>query len=183
MKINIIGSAPEWQNAPTDGICWGFNTHILKRPYNVVFDMHDINRESSGFRNNGWKLSKHKHDESIDLCLDRDVTVFSLGSVKDSTIIEYPLGEICKYFDTDYFSCGAAYAIALALYQGATEIDIWGIFLSFGDEHAYQKPCIEYWIGRAQGMGVKVEVHGMTRLLKNLRDNIYGYNYKQKVRL
>ena len=181
MKINIIGCAPEWQNAPTDGICWGINCHILKRPFNVVFDMHDVAYEFTGVHTEPWKLPQIPRLPV--LSEHSDTTVFTLGGVEYTNYIPYPLEKICTHFNNDYFSSGACYAIALAIYQGATEIDLWGFYLSSSNEWAYQKPCMEYWIGRAEGMGIKVEVHGMTRLLKNLRDNIYGYNYKQKVRL
>ena len=181
MKVNIIGKAPGWQAAPTEGNCWGFNNHILKRPFTVIFDMHDVGNETRIVRENGWKLPKLDRAESNAKCAETNTPMYSLGTVEGLPIIVYPLEEITEYFQTDYFSCSVAYAMAMAIYQGATEIDIWGIFLSSGGEHAYQKPCIEYWIGRAIGLGIKVKVHGMTRLLKNNRDTLYGYNYKQVV--
>jgi hypothetical protein len=179
MKVNIIGHAHGWQVAPNNGICWGINTHIMKRPYSVLFDMHDIEGELSGSRHADWGLSKHKHDESVNHCLENDVTVFSLGAIEGTTIIEYPLEKICKYFKKNYFTCGVAYAIAMAIYQGATQIDIWGTYLRIGGEHEYERPCIEYWIGRAEGLGIDVNVHGMSTLLICPKSVLYGYNTKQ----
>ena len=181
MRVNIIGKAPGWQDAPIDGVCWGFNDHILKRPFSVMFDMHDIGNHERVVGKNGWKLGKLNRSESNAKCAETETPIFSLGYVDGLPVIEYPLSDICKHFDTDYFSCGVAYAMAMAIYQKMTEIDIWGVFLSFGGEHAYQKPCIEYWIGRAIGLGIKVTVHGMTTLLKNSGNKLYGYNYKQVV--
>lgn len=185
MKVNIIGRAPGWQAAPKDGICWGLNSHILKRPYNVIFDMHDIEEVFTDFRTENWKLVKGPRrdllPESIKKCEENDVTIFSLGQNADRMCVAYPIDKIKNYFGSDYFGSGIPYMIALAIYQGFTEIDIWGVFLSVSDEYAYQKPSIEFWIGMAMGRGIKVTVHGMTRLLKNIRDQLYGYQTKQEV--
>lgn len=183
MKVNIIGRAPGWQEAPTDGICWGLNCHILKRPYNVIFDMHDIEEVFTGVRTENWKLVKaHRRDllpESIKKCEENDVTIFSLGQNTERMCVAYPKDEIINYFGEDYFGSGISYMIALAMYQGFTEIDIWGVFLSVSDEYAYQKPSLEFWIGFAKSRKIRVTVHGMTRLLKNIKDQLYGYQTKQ----
>jgi len=183
MKINIIGRAPDWKAAPLEGICWGFNNHILERPYTAIFDMADVRGVITGDVNEKWTAPPNsridKLPESVKVCRQMGVPVYTLAAIEGTTCIAYPFKEVCEHFKTDYFASGITYAMALAMYQGATQIDIWGVSLSVSDEYAYQKPCMEYWIGRAQGMGIKVTIHGMTRLLMNKNNISYGYNIKQ----
>jgi hypothetical protein len=48
--------------------------------------------------------------------------------------------------------------VALALYEGFEEIKLFGIDMSVGTEWGIEKPCMEYWIGRAEGMGVELVI-------------------------
>jgi hypothetical protein len=187
VRFNIIGGATGWEIAPTDEICWGFNTHILQRPYSVIFDMHDIEAELGEKDQTSWKVPKKERKEVLTRGLDRcerdGTTVFSLGRV-GKNCIPYPLEEVKREFSSfrfkgDYFSCGVSYAIALAIYQGATRIDLWGMFLTNKGEYAYQKPSIEFWIGVAIGRGIEVKIHGRSHLLVNKNGRLYGYNTKQ----
>lgn len=87
----------------------------------------------------------------------------------------FPLGEIMRHFGEragtdieDYFTCTFAYMMAFALYQhdmdkkaggpGVAEIGLWGVDMAVAEEYSHQKPCAEYWIGIARGMGIKVTI-------------------------
>ena len=58
----------------------------------------------------------------------------------------------------DYFTSSIAYMIAEAIRRGATTIGLWGVDLSDDTEYVDQRPCAEYWLGLAQGMGIEVYV-------------------------
>jgi len=72
----------------------------------------------------------------------------------------------------DYFTSTIPYMMALALFEGFERIGIYGIDLIVGSEYFYQKACLEYWIGRAEGMGVEVEIPEDSALLKG--SHLYG---------
>ena len=70
--------------------------------------------------------------------------------------------------------------IALAVYQGATEIHLYGIIMAKGKEYAHQKPSVEFWIGVAKGRGVKFRVHGyFSEILKTRNYLIYAFEIPQ----
>jgi hypothetical protein len=88
--------------------------------------------------------------------------------------VAYPLAGICKRFEAgNYLTSQIAMMIALAVYEGADEIGIWGCDLAHDAEYYYQRPCVEYWIGIARGMGITVTVPKQSDLLKSAF--IYAY--------
>lgn len=81
--------------------------------------------------------------------------------------IEFPLGDVTKYFGNDrYFTNTISYQIALAIMEGFEEIQIWGVDMAVDTEYHWQRPSVEYWIGIAKGMGIKIYVPPTADLLK-----------------
>ena len=90
------------------------------------------------------------------------------GAGRFPTSIKYPFGKVQNAFGTPwngrkllYATSSPAYMIAPALYehkQGQTisEIRFAGIELAIGTEYFWQRPCFEYYLGMAQGMGIKI---------------------------
>ena len=87
--------------------------------------------------------------------------------------IEYPLAEIeeklgipwsnRKYL---YSTSSPSYMIALAIHEhlkgdSVEEILMAGIELSIGTEYFWQRPCMEYYLGMATGLGIKVTMPPM----------------------
>lgn len=184
MKINIVG-AGAWCYGPEEGeICWGFNTQIICKHFNVLFDMHDTAANLGKPGTDLWSMHTDKtYDELVSatkICEQHDIPVFSLGTIEGTPYMAYPLEKIRKEFSLgsftgDYFTAGFSYALAMAIYQGATEIDIWGC--SGDKEYENQRPSAEFWIGVAIGRGIPVTIRDESKLLKI--DNLYGYNTKQ----
>jgi len=90
------------------------------------------------------------------------------------TSVTYPiedmLGKYRKYFDGT-----VAYMMALAIdMKDVTEISLYGIDLE-KEEYKNQKPAMEYWVGFAEGRGIKVHIPGGSAL--NQRDLLYCYDY------
>lgn len=71
------------------------------------------------------------------------------------TSVRYPLGEIASKF-RPYFTSTIPYMIALALHEDVDEIGLLGIYLTSTQEYSAHRPCVEYWLGVAKGMGVRV---------------------------
>lgn len=78
----------------------------------------------------------------------------------------YPSDEIIERFGRRYFTSTFAYQVALALYEGFKEIQIFGMeLLSWTEMIEDQRGCLEYWLGRAEGMGVTVTIPPSCKLL------------------
>ena len=86
--------------------------------------------------------------------------------------IPFPIQD-CINIGADYFTSSIAYMIALAMRDGFTTINLYGIDLVVGDEWDYQKPCAEFWLGIAQGRGLTVGLHANSALLK--QSHRYGF--------
>ncbi len=71
------------------------------------------------------------------------------------TSVRFPKEEAIKRFGY-YFTSTSAYMAALAILEGVDEIRIAGIDMAIGSEYSIQKPCLEYLLGYARGLGIKV---------------------------
>jgi len=76
--------------------------------------------------------------------------------------------------DVEYVTSTGAWMFKQALYEGATTIGIWGIDYEEHAEYLVQRPCLEYWIGFARALGVKVYVNATSPLCRD--DHIYGFD-------
>ena len=84
-----------------------------------------------------------------------------------------------------YLTSSVAWMLALALYehkcgQTITELRMAGIEMLIGTEYARQKPCVEFWLGRAMGMGIEVSVAPTGSAI--LSDAIYAIDYLEPLR-
>jgi len=55
-------------------------------------------------------------------------------------------------------NCSPAYAIALGIYKGYTEIDVYGIEMAHSSIYQAQQPIFSFWVGFAAGKGVKLNI-------------------------
>ncbi len=92
--------------------------------------------------------------------------------------VKYPLEEMIAHFGRQYFKSTLDYMMALALYEGFKEIHLYGVNMADNLEYVHQRPSMEYWIGRAEGMGVKVVLPEGCDLLKGYF--LYGYDEKRE---
>lgn len=91
--------------------------------------------------------------------------------------IPFPKEEIAKRFRR-YFTNGIAYMIALAVYEHVSgnpveRLELWGADMRHTEEYAIQRPCVEWWLGLAEGLGISVYVPPQAALLS--ADADYGY--------
>lgn len=100
---------------------------------------------------------------------------------------EYPLTEVVEYCQSYYFTNTPAYMIALAMTRKAKKISLFGVDFDYGDPRgAYEagKPCVEYWVGRAQARGIEIDLPAMTNLMsvRTLQQKgLYGYGFEQPI--
>lgn len=179
MKINVIGKAPGWEKAPArneDGLCFGLNDHILKRDFDIIFDIHPLEARLSGADIKGLR-SNERIKKSLKRAKELKCTVISTDEYNGCH--RYPIEKIVSKFNSNFFGSGFDYAFAYAMYLGASQIDTYGVGLLDPSEYTEQKHTAAFWVGLARGMGIRVNLHGMCEILKLRRRYVYGYKIKQ----
>lgn len=174
MIINIIGMGIGRNLAPKDGIRWGITRTILDdMDVNVLFEIHD--------HDNAPGATIALQDKMAQKCEETQTPFFTVRKYSDMAM-EYPLYKIIKEFKTTMFASSICYAIAMAIYQGAKEINLYGVNMSkkYFKEYGHQKPGVDHWVGIARGRGVTVNIHGRrSEIGKTSTGFIYGYNLPQ----
>lgn len=160
LKVAIVGlspmthdlapwSDPTWQKW---GLPWdeGYWMQLDR-----CFEMHDM------------RLLDSKHSKRKDGYLDRlaDCANLYMQEQYIPNANVYPFDEVAKTTGY-YWNSSIAYALAMAIHEGAEEIGIYGVDMKGDDEYGYQKPNIEYLIGLAIGKGIKVTIPDVSPLMK-----------------
>ena len=91
--------------------------------------------------------------------------------------VAFPLKEVFVKFGTLYFTNTICYMIAMAILEGVTSIELWGVVQGGYQEYLRERKGVEYWLGWAAGTGIKIDIRGITQLFSNDFDGkLYGYN-------
>ena len=164
MKVVIVGKGKGCADAPLEGETWGVCQCLRRRIFTRIIDMNDYSL---------WGESEAKADKISRI-------VAKKNGVPYTDLTNYPLQEVIECFGVDYFSNTVDYALALAIYEGFTEIHLYGVNMAFESEYEFEKPGVEFWIGQAMGRGIKVVVHGNESTILKTRDGkLYGYGIEQ----
>lgn len=130
-----------------------------------------------------WLQIHHKH--SYDRNLERDVShhewltkqtkfpIYMMDKVDDVPMsVKWPKDQLLQVFSRKYFTNSISWMIALAIAEAFEEIHIFGVDMAQDDEidseYAEQRPSCEYFIGYAEGRGIKVVIPDKSDLLKCL---------------
>jgi hypothetical protein len=94
--------------------------------------------------------------------------------------VRYPLERIEKHFGVSYFACSFAYQMALAIHEKFEEIGLFGVELCYGTERerSVEWANVSWWLGVAQGLGVKIHLPPGSHLGRH--DFRYGIEYDQE---
>ena len=187
LRVNIIGCAPGWQEAPFDnGARWGINdNHKLVKNIDLIFDCHNLKRVMKEKEQLGRRSIKEVR-EHLKLVKKKNIPMFCATTFKNiPSVMRYPIEDIVRRFKTDYFGSGPDYAIAYAVYKGYTEIHLYGILMAVGEEYTVQKPSMEHWAGVALGAGCEFKIHDNTKahlctICKLPFGKTYGLNIVQE---
>jgi hypothetical protein len=165
--LSIIGKGKGWELAPYDIESWGATQLILRRDVDRVVDMND-------YSNNRWGAKEAKEAEQARVkAVELRIPYVDLNN--------YPINLVKAFFETDYFSNTIDYMIALAIYEGYTELNLYGVNMARDSEYRYEKPGVDYWCGQAMGRGIKVCRHGELSTVMRTRDGkMYGYGTEQE---
>lgn len=158
MKVAIIGLSPAthdlapwcdptWQKW---GLPWdeGYWCRMDR-----LFEMHDM------------RLLESEHCKRPDGYFDRLKECQPYMQTDSEFGKAYPFDEVAKTTGY-YWNSSIAYAMAMAIHEGAEEIGLYGVDMKGDDEYGYQKPNMEYLVGLAIGRGIKVHVPDASPLLK-----------------
>jgi hypothetical protein len=95
---------------------------------------------------------------------------------------EFPISEILERFGRMYMVNAVAWMVAMACYLEPKELHLYGVDYAFGVD-LDEKGSTEYWIGRAEGMGIKVVIPYASHICKEpwSKSPLYGYTIKRSV--
>jgi len=187
-RVALIGSASSWHKAPFDdpGVtiwCHASVTDTARATEEPKATLEDLlfPKEDQDIR--AGRLPRvdaffevHKREIWIkwaENMAEYEVPVYMHEHVEEvpkSTAL--PLKELLKRF-RKLFSCTSCFMIAMAISEDYEEIGLYGIHAASDSEYAYEAPGIHYWLGLAEGMGIKVTVTEESSLLK--QGFLYGY--------
>lgn len=156
-----------------DDEIWGVNDAFLRTPEVAktfhIHDMEDFLEQEKTHSSTKLTMLRGKEIPEMEFFCTYDWD-------KMPNAKKYPLEEVVDYFKVCYFGCTPDYMMAYALMKGVKEIFFYGLNMAVKEEYVFEKPSLEFWIGMAKGMGVKVHLqHEHTSLLKTRSGLIYGF--------
>jgi hypothetical protein len=169
-KVAIIGASPSRKQGPwfdPAWECWALN-EIAQPRYEKHFELHPRSVQSP--KDFAWLAQCQRP------CYVLDPDEWRPGEIPMP--VRYPFDWVLEVTGgRRYFTATFCFQIALALAEGYEEIGLWGVDLDLGTarERLVEKPCVEYWLGFAQGRGVKVTLPPTSTLLS--RRYVYGVDY------
>lgn len=166
-KLAIVGTAPSSRDlAPYDNEeyeLWGLNGlySYVKFPSNFTrwFELHET--------------AEGHYYEWLVRC---PLPVYVMHEKVIPTAFLYPYQEVLEMFPRKYFTNSISWMIALAIYEGYTDISIYGVDMAQDTEYSHQKPSCEYLLGYCEGKGINLYIPPESDLLKTP----YMYGLEQK---
>lgn len=172
-KLAIVGCAETKVQAPFNDPeyeIWGMNNLYGFIPrWTRWFEIHPI-----GF--DGQHYTRRGNLDFRGLSVDKYLKV--IGEMKTPVYLQklypeimpngilYPLEQVLERFPRKYFTNSVSYMIALGIMEKFDVIDIYGVDMAVDTEYFWQRPSCEYFIGIAEGLGIKVYMPGTSDLLK-----------------
>ncbi len=174
LKVAIIGASTRGRrHAPWSDNSWVFLAlnEIWQPRYDIHFELHPRRVQSE--KDMAWLA------QCLTPCYVLDPSEWAEGEIPDPR--RFDLEGILKATGgRRYFTNSFAMMIAWALTEGASTIGCWGIDLDLGTqrERLVEKPCVEYWLGLAEGQGVEVVLPPNSTMLT--QRYVYGLEYEQE---
>ena len=169
MIVQIIGKHPSVADTPVieGAVRWIINSayEALGDAWDVLFEMHTADQVAQVRPRMMADLESVTGKRRI--CLYGELRGFEA----------YPLDALRQFFaDGELersFQSSLDFMMALAIYEGATEIHLHGAELRARHEYMAQRESFKYWMGQARGRGIHVTVPEASGL--NGAHFLYGY--------
>jgi len=166
MKICILGTAPSWKDAPFNDNSveiWILNSYLI----NLVprFDRHFDVHIPHWYHTLNDNYTKWLQNNQNKLYISDKCDLYPDANIIDWKMLVRKHGE--------YFTSSIAWMMAVALEQPkVSDIYLCGVDLLQQLEYQVQRPCVEYFIGKAKERGIGVLIQLSSTLLKS--DKLYG---------
>lgn len=155
--VHIVGFAPSTRdmagyNNP-DVEIWVLNEYFSILPIGGVnnitrwFEIHQRGTVLTSSRDASYLDKLKASTIPIMMCEKHDDIPMSVA---------YPLQDIIKDLETDYFTNSISYMIAQAVYEKVDEIAIYGVDMAQDEEYSKERPSVEYFVGYARAKGIPV---------------------------
>lgn len=170
-EIIILGAGPSASECNYDKEVWGVNTVIrfTRRRIDKLFFFDNL-------------ATFDPNVMSIEDLLNRNTEYISTpanamyAAKLGIPVTVYPLEEVVNTFGTSYFSNSISYMIAYAMLKGVTRMDLYGVDHLTGRSYLSERAGVEYWLGRAEQLGIEVNVALGSAVLRTMDGKMYGYN-------
>ncbi len=184
--IHLCGLGPGWSLCPPmkEGrMIWGINNILNRRKVNYVFEIHDFHDKLNRLRGG------HVHQKAIRLASRYKIPYIvreRWSFLPHLTQIVYPWEKIYEEFQTDHIGCSLDAMIALALYCGYTDLQMYGNGANLASIYDYQLPTNNYWVGVCHGRpDVNITFHNIgglrhTDILRTVDGKVYGLDIPQR---
>ena len=184
-RVAIIGAGATRNLAPwsDDSICWWAINEIWQKRFDRHWELHPMSVQSE--RDLAFLRVCPTPCYVLDYAEAKNFSEVEYhGAIFPGVpyAVEYPLEWVLEQTrGRRYFTCTFAMQIGLAIAEGFTEIGIFGVDLARGTlrERLVEAPCVEYWVGLAEGRGIKVTVPESSTLCR--QPYLYGYDYDAEV--
>ena len=191
-RVAIIGTAESWRHAPWDDPtieCWTLNDSYclgMKR-IDRFFELHPLDKMI--FRKptqklvigkdipHGWFVRPEGHIDWLKKFAKTN-PVYLQGEPDSSWPINakrFPIEQVEQVFG-QYWASGPSYMVALAILEGFTEIQVYGIHLATEQEYREQRHNFEHLLGIARGRGINVVMADASPVMKHP----WRYAYDEK---
>ena len=161
MKVAIAGHGPMGSAAfKLKGFeVWGFNDigHYSVTRYDRWFQLHTPDYLSRLWppweeQKGAWQIYCQMAKKPIPLYMHQHYE-----DIPNS--VAFPKERIERELPRGWYHCGTFdWLVAFAILEGAEEIHIYGVGLSYNGEPLSARACLEYWLGVAEGKGIKTHV-------------------------
>ena len=184
-KVAIIGFAPSWREAP-----WGSDEYefwCLNEFYKLIPEIKEFRADRWFEIHNRDSVSKatEEHQKWLKEC---PVPLYMWQKYNDlPNSVKFPRDEIIEWLKNKgcsgagYFTNSISWMLAFGMYEGFEEISVFGVDMANDSEYQGQRPSCEYFIGLAEGMGIKVYIPQASDLLKCTQ--LYGFESDNKNRV
>ena len=169
----------------------GMGATMIKCPYdNEVWGVNQVYRMAKRldklFITDGRKRPDGTDSWDFDDLNKLNIPIVSLHNFPEiKKLVRYPYNKIIEKFDgmgREFFTNSICYMIAYALYKGYDEIKLYGVDMATSMEYILERGGIEYWIGRAEGLGVKITNTQGSMVCKTPMGIPYGFKYAVNMR-
>ena len=180
--VAIVGSHPYTRdNAPwsdTSIDVWLFNsapTADWCKRATAVFELHPAGEYTNPMisKSDYWSWLQTQTTSTVYMAKADSRIPMAKTYPLDAVVQAYLSGFMRGSEINKYFTSTPCYAIALAIWQGYTRIELYGIEMETNSEYIYQRDGVGLWLGIALGHNVRVVLDKHTSMFFS---QLYGYD-------